>query len=121
VPIALAIVVVLAAGLGGAWWYLRPDRGARRPGTHAEVSVSSLADRDRPAPPVAGHVRIYFRVEPPDSVLTFRGRTTREKVLTLPRSSQPVQVKLHARLYQPQELTVVPDRDRTVLVNLSRR
>jgi hypothetical protein len=70
---------------------------------------------------VAGHVRIYFRVEPPDSVLTFRGRTTREKVLTLPRSSQPVQVKLHARLYQPQELTVVPDRDRTVLVNLSRR
>jgi hypothetical protein len=110
-------VVGWAAGvgiaLGAAALYAN-----RQPARPREAPVAASAS---PAP-LSAFVTLGVQVSPggvPGLSVTIAGAPAPAGDLTVPRSSEPVQVRVQAPGYRLVELSVVPDRDQALVVTLT--
>jgi serine/threonine-protein kinase len=116
-----------AAGGGAAGVITPPEAGAAliAPTPIAEAGpgvVNPWAGSDGGATPAPETVTLRFAIEPPSAKLTVAGRVRDDpSKVSLPRSSDPVEVVVSAPGYHASSFRVTPDRDAEKNVALRRR
>ncbi len=119
-PKRLLIAVVTTTVLAlAAWWIVTAWRAHQTSSGDADEATPVGIEPIPGAP--RGEVSLRFVVEPESATMYYRGRRVPGLFVRAPRSSRPVQVEFRAPGYHRRTVTVVPDRNRKVLVVLKRR
>ncbi|MFH2006610.1 MAG: hypothetical protein ABI333_08500 [bacterium] len=114
VPLLL-VVALLVGGVATGLLYFRSNRSkAKEEPPETEVSGPVVS-----AP--AREVQIIFRVRPQNARMLINGKAALGHSFLAPESQKPVMVRFVARGYRAEELAVVPERSRTILVILKKK
>ncbi len=97
---------------------------ARDAGAGAAIAVDAGAVAvvaDAAVAPVEKTVTITLEVTPPEATLTWEGEPLTERVRTVAMGKTKLHVKAELEGYRPKEVSVVPDKDRTIEIKLSKK
>ncbi len=126
--IILAVVGIIAIVGAGIFGYMVLNKSQKSDrGTQSAMAAAPMTDAVATAPPMvplSNEITLTFYITPASAQLFLgdkehtadKGKTKR--VVKIKRGEDPVQVKVTAKGYTPQEVTVIPVQDKTMQASL---
>jgi serine/threonine protein kinase len=128
-PMVLAVVGIIAILGAGVFGYmvLNKDKGGKSGKSEASpMAAAPVDDMTAPPPmtPLSNEITLTFYITPKEAKLLLGGkehpanRGEMKRVVKVKRGETPIQVKVTADGYTPQEVTFIPVQDKTMQASL---
>jgi len=129
VAIMVAVIGIIAIVGAGVFGYIVLNKSQKAPQPNQSAMAAAPATTDDMAPPPAmvplsNEITLTFYITPKNAQLFLgdkeymAGKGKTKRVVKIKRGEDPVQVKVTAKGYTPQEVTVIPVQDKTMQASL---
>ena len=113
-PLIIVVALLVGGLVAGALYYRSSRTKAPQAPSDQEVSDPSVSAPAREA-------QIIFKVKPPNARMIIGGQPALGHSFLAPESTKPILVRFVANGYRTEDVTVVPDKSRTVIVIMKKK